>query len=136
LRHHLIEAPTLSSLRLIPKKKAATHGVYVGSSFVCDNDNDTSTCRRYGIWFFTPFSISPTVFEFLKSLNLRTIRKDLSDVPPVCDQDLVLYEPSVVRTRSEGGSFVDLTEGMDKPFFNFNPVKEYVDSDGDGWMGP
>ena len=77
-------------------------------------------------------SISPTVFGCLKSLNLRTIGKDLGDVPPVFGWDLVLYEPSEVRTGSEGGSFMDLTEGIDEPFFNSDPVGKFVDGDSDG----
>jgi len=70
-----------------------------------------------------PLSISPTVFRFVKGLNLRTIGKDLGDVALMFSWDLLLYEPSVVRTRSEGGSFVNLTEGMDEPFFNFDPLR-------------
>jgi len=33
---------------------------------------------------------------------------------------------------SEGGAFVDLTEGIDEPFFNFDPVGEFVNGDSDG----
>ena len=87
--------------------------------------------RGMGFDSLPPLSTSPTVFGFLKSLNLRIIGKDLGDVPAVFGWDLVLYEPSEVQTGSEGGSFVDLTEEVDEPFFNFDPIGEFVDGNSD-----
>jgi len=58
--------------------------------------------------------------------------KKLGDMPSVFGWELVLYEPSVVGSRSEGGSTVNLTEVLREHFFNFDPVEEFVGSDSDG----
>jgi len=44
-----------------------------------------------------PLSISSPVFGFLKSLNLRSVGKELGDVPLVFGWELVVFEPSMVQ---------------------------------------
>ena len=73
------------------------------------------------------------IFGFLKSVILKTVRKKLGDVPPTFGCDLAVFEPKTKQIMSEGGSFKSLSEGMDEPLLNPNPVVEDCeDSDGDG----
>ena len=62
-------------------------------------------------------SISPTIFGFLKILDLRTMGKDLGDVPPVFGWELVPYDPIMVELGPKGGCAVGLDDMSDEPFF-------------------
>ena len=46
-----------------------------------------------------PISISPTIFGFLKSLNLQLVGKGLDDMPSVLGWELVVCDPVVVESR-------------------------------------
>ena len=63
---------------------------------------------------------------------MKTVGKELGDVPPTFGWDLVVFEPKMEQIMSEGGSFESSSEGMDEHFLNLDPVVEdYEDSDGD-----
>jgi len=63
---------------------------------------------------------------------LKTVGKKLGDVPPTFGWDLVVFEPKTEQIMSESGFLESLSEGMDEPFLNLDPVvKDCEDSDGD-----
>ena len=83
-----------------------------------------------------PISISPAIFGFLKSLNLKSVGKGLDDVPPVLGRELVVYDPVVAESRTmrkglEGGCTVDVEHVMEDPFLNDDPIKDTANIDSD-----
>ena len=82
----------------------------------------TAPAKGMGFDSLPPLLISPTIFEFVKSLDLRTVGKDLGDVPPVFGWKLVPYEPIMVESGHEGSCTVRFTDVLDEHFFNFDPL--------------
>jgi len=63
---------------------------------------------------------------------LKTVGKELGDIPPTFGWDLAVFEPRTKQIMSEGGSLKSSSEGMDEPLLNPDPVVEDCeDSDGD-----
>ena len=56
--------------------------------------------------------IIPTIFDFLKILDLRTVGLELGDVPFEFGWDLVLFEPNVEPTGSKGVLEPSASQGM------------------------
>jgi len=52
----------------------------------------TTPVKGTGFNLLPPLPIVSTIFDFLKSLDLRTVRVELGDVPWVFRWDLVLFE--------------------------------------------
>ena len=58
--------------------------------------------RGTGFNSLPPLPIISTIFEFLKSLDLRTVGMKLGDVPPEFGWVLLLFDPNLEPTVSEG----------------------------------
>jgi len=94
--------------------------------------SETAASERGGFDSLPPLSISPTIFWFLKSVILKTVGKELGDVPPTFGWDLVVFEPKTEQIMSKGGSFESSSKGMDEPFLNLDlVVEDCEDNDGD-----
>jgi len=64
-------------------------------------------------------------------LSLRTMEKDLGDVPPIFGWKLVPSDPIMAESGPEDGCAVGLNDVLDEPFFNFDMVEQIVGSDND-----
>ena len=80
-----------------------------------------------GFDFVPHMFVSPPIFGFLKSLDLRTMGKGLGDG----ERNPIVVESSTRRIGPEDSCVVDVENILDEPLFNFDPVEKIVNSDSD-----
>ena len=80
------------------------------------------------------YGLSPFIFQFLKSVDLRPIGIELEAIPPVksvLGWDLVLYEPHRIEPKfpKNDGEFVVVEDWVEEPNLNDDRVCDLEEDD-------